>query len=329
MMRLKIAVIGPQRPDDFAWEIAYALNQMGNEAKSFGSFLTPNFKDPVLSRVYSLATMHPRVGFELLKKKIKSIESFSPDLIITVESFLPEAVSELRKLGVPLALWFPDHVGNMGPLWMFSSPYTHLFFKEPALVRKIAEYSDLKVHLLPEACLPDIHRPIESNALQHVSVIGNVHPVRVRLLQKLINDGIPLKIYGRYSRFNRQVEIFRSFHSHEYLTGASKSLVMRNSVAVLNNLHPGEIEGCNKRLFEAASCGAAVVTESKLELGKYFDETSEVFSFSNYNELLYHLRNLFKDSQIGRDRGDKARIRASRDHNYHVRLTELLSICGQ
>jgi hypothetical protein len=74
---------------------------------------------------------------------------------------------------------------------------------------------------------------------------------------------IPLKLYGGpFPRWIRDTPS-RGVHAGRVVIGEEKARVFRGAVGVLNNLHPGEIDGVNARLFEAAGCGAAVLCEMR------------------------------------------------------------------
>ncbi|MEA2826038.1 MAG: spore maturation protein CgeB [Actinomycetota bacterium] len=209
---------------------------------------------------------------------------------------------------------------------MFNAPYDALFFKEPALVRRLNALLDLPVHYLPEACNPRIHRPVDSSvSTGTVAVVGNLHPIRARLLERLASDGIPLSIYGP-AHHSALHESLRPFHAGRYVRGLQKSAVFSSAAAVLNNLHPSEMEGMNCRLFEAAGAGGAVVCEYRPELESFFELGNEVLAFASYDELLNTLQGLLKDQTLGRRLGAAASRRALANHTYTERLRIILGL---
>ena len=54
--------------------------------------------------------------------------------------------------------------------------------------------------------------------------------------------------------------------------------MFRSAAGVLNTMHRGEMAGVNERLFQAAGCGAAVLTEFRPTLPELFAIGDEVLA---------------------------------------------------
>ena len=63
----------------------------------------------------------------------------------------------------------------------------------------------------------------------------------------------------------------RAAHTGRYLAREEKARVFRSAAGVLNTMHLAEVNGVNARLFEAAGCGAAVLTEFRSTVPELFD----------------------------------------------------------
>jgi len=74
----------------------------------------------------------------------------------------------------------------------------------------------------------------------------------------------------------------------------------------LNNLHPGEIEGVNARLFEAAGAGAAILTEYRPALPDLFAVGEEVLAFGDFDELVSEATRLAARRRLSAKLGDAA-----------------------
>jgi spore maturation protein CgeB len=282
-------------------------------------------KRGIAMRIRGLTMRDARTATWSMRGLTRKANELELELVITVEDLPPEVVRLLSQGGTSVALWFPDHVGNLGPLWMFEAPYRALFFKEPLIVESARDLLGLNAHYLPQCCDPTIHGPVDGPFEPTVAVVGNMYATRVRLLQRLVDDGIPLKLYGGLRSKALAGSPLIELHSGRYLRGREKSLVFRNSAAVLNNMYPAEVMGVNKRLFEAAACGGATVSEFRPTLDQLF-EPSEVLAFRSYGELLTQLRDVLADPLGARQMGDRASARAYRDHTYEHRMIELLDV---
>jgi spore maturation protein CgeB len=75
------------------------------------------------------------------------------------------------------------------------------------------------------------------------------------------------------------------------------------------------------RLFEAAACGAAIITDNWPGLNAFFEPGREVLVPSGSNDVVHYLRDLSTDelSQIG----EAARQRVHREHSNTQRAIEL------
>jgi len=323
---LHVGLIGSTDPDTFADNIGDALVRMGHSVTSLGS-ARPKFRAGLLLRSAELARQ-ACPGWEDRAHKILAYRARDRgcQAVITTEGRLaPAAVAEIRKNHIPVSLWFPDCVSNLGRQRMLAAPYTGLFFKDRILVQRLKDMLDLPVWHLPEACNPGWHRPIgDAGVDKHVVVAGNSYLTRLLLLERLHEAGVPLVLFGNPIPRWAPKAIPEALHTGRSIFREEKSRVFRGAAAVLNNLHPAEMSGVNARLFEAAGAGAAVLCERRPELDELFDPKREVVAFTTFDELLGKIQDLLSSSSRTRSVGDAATKRAHADHSYEVRLKILL-----
>ena len=248
------------------------------------------------------------------------------EIIINVDSSLvPSVVTRLKSSGVRVAFWFPDSVANLGRQLMLLAPYDAIFFKEPWLTDRLRATLGLPVYYLPQACNPRWHRPVAQAGTEPCLVIaGNMYPGRIRLLDRLIAKGIPLRLYG--GGFPRWIgeTACRAVHTGRYIAREEKARVFRSASGVLNTMQLGEINGVNARLFEAAGCGAAVLTEFRPTVSELFEVGKEVLAFHDFDDLLEQATRLLSGRGLTERLGDAATRRAHRDHTYDLRVTAIL-----
>jgi spore maturation protein CgeB len=249
------------------------------------------------------------------------------EVIISLDARLtPHTVTRLRRDGgARVAFWFPDHVSNLGRQQMLLGPYDAIFFKEPHIVDRLRSTLDLPVYYLPQACNPRWHRPLVAAGTEPYLVIaGNMYPSRVRLLDRLIEKGIPLRLYGGGFPPWLGDAPARAVHTGRCVFGEDKARVFRSAAGVLNTMHPAEVAGVNSRLFEAAGCGAAVLTEFRPTVPELFDIGDEVLAFRDFDELIDQATRLLTDTGLTAQLGDAAARRAHRDHTYDLRVATIL-----
>jgi spore maturation protein CgeB len=81
----------------------------------------------------------------------------------------------------------------------------------------------------------------------------------------------------------------------------------------------------NCRLFEAAGCGAAILTERRPDLEDLFAVGPEVASYDSFDVLVDRARWMLDHPDAVRAMGDQAATRAHAYHTYEPRLEQLLA----
>jgi spore maturation protein CgeB len=322
---MRIGVIGPTGPDSFAANIIDALSEMGHEPVPLGpSFATGGgYRARVRNAIRdALPAFDERAQLRIARTAL----DHRCEVVISVEQrLMPSMVGQLRRNGSKVALWFPDHLSSMGRQLMLLAPYDAIFVKEPHLVDRLRPLLDLPLFYLPEACNPRWHRPlVAAGSKRHLVIAGNMYPSRIRLLERLHDKGIPLRLYG--SPFPRWVgnTPLRELHAGRPVFTTEKADIFRSAAAVINTLYPAEINGVNARLFEATGSGAAVLTEFRPAVPQLFSVDAEVLAYRNFAELISAAERLLSEEGLSARIGDAAARRAHADHTYEKRLSVIL-----
>jgi spore maturation protein CgeB len=322
---MRIGIVGPTWPDCFADNIIDSLRTMGHHAVSVGS--SYSLRGPYASAVAGLArNAVPALDERLQGHIVRTAREAGCEVVIVTEQRLaPNTVRQLRRGGAKVALWFTDSLANLGRQLMLMSPYDAVFLKEPHVVRRLGAVLEVPLFYLPEACNPRWHRPLTTPGTEPYLVLaGNMYPSRIRLLERLLAHGIPLRLYGpRFPRWIGKTPL-RGVHAGRCVFGEEKAQVFRSATAVLNTLHVSEIEGVNARLFEATGSGAAVLTEFRPALPELFSVGQEVLAFHDFGELVAQATRLLSETGLSAKLGDAAATRARESHTYEKRLTVIL-----
>jgi spore maturation protein CgeB len=327
---VRVGVIGPTDADMFADNICCCLPDLGVDAVALGPCRRdiPGRRGKAL--LSAIGDLSPGFDERLQGRIVTRALEADVDLVISVEGHLhPEAVRRLRVGGIRVVLWFPDAVSSLGLLRLLAAQYDRMYFKDPALVARLGETYGLSVAYLPEACNPRWHRPLGSPAAEStVAVVGNMYVTRVHLLNRLAADGVPLQLYGIGWPRVTPTGPATALPVRPAVFREKKSQVFRQSAAVLNNLHPAEMESVNCRLFEATAAGGAVLCEDRPVLRDLFDVGTEVLAFSRYDTVRQQIDELLEDPGLTTTIGDAAARRALEEHTYQHRLRAILTDCA-
>jgi len=109
-----------------------------------------------------------------------------------------------------------------------------------------------------------------------------------------------------------------------FVEDSRKALAFRSAKIALNNLHPGEIWGANKRLFEIAGVGAFQMVDWRPGLEVLFEDGKEIVSFSSMDDLRAKISHYLKRPDERKAIAEAGMRRAHRDHTYAIRIRQLL-----
>jgi len=320
---MRVGVIGGANPDEFGAHIADALRQLGHAVTPVANaFPRGMMSRPLLLARAALPTLDERAQDRIFR----ILADTDCEVVINIDlRIAPGIVAKLRARGMRVAFWFPDALVNIGRQYMLLAPYNAVFLKDRHMVARMGAFSLTPIYYLPEACNPLIHRAVGPAATDPYLVIaGSMYPSRVRLLERLAAKGIPMAIYGgAFPRWIGPTPLM-ALHRGRPVFGAEKAAVFRSAAAVLNTLHPAEVEGMNARLFEATGSGAAVLSEFRPALPELFVPDEEVLAFRDFDELVSQAERLLADHALAARLGDAATARAHRDHTYERRVAAIL-----
>lgn len=323
---MRIGVIGPLGREEVAQNIVDALGHMGHEVTPLGPAHPSHRNRHLRNGAMLIRAAMPGIDEKFQARIARNALESECELVVNIDlRLMPDVADRIRRGGARIVFWFPDPVSHLVRQLMILAPYDALFFKEPHLVERLRANLGLPVHYLPEACNPDCHRPIVAAGTEPYLVVpGTMYPIRIRLLERLIAKGIPLKLYGvGIPRWVGETPA-RAMQAGSYVTRDRKAMVFRSAAGVLNTMHPAEIAGVNGRLFQAAGCGAAVLSEFRPTLPDVFDIGNEVLAFNDFDELVHQATRLLNESGLTARLGDAAARRAHRDHTYEKRLQAIL-----
>jgi spore maturation protein CgeB len=330
---MRVLVIGPQRPDSFADNIVDSLRGEGHDVWSSDLFPGVLARDGRMTRRASIEVEAlPKIGRRLQRHVLERVEEVKPELVLNVDHRLAyPLVADIRAVsGASIALWFPDSPGNVRRETFLLADYDAYFCKDATQVKRYRATLGLNAFYLPEACNPRWHRPIGplAGSTQTPSVVmaGNMGAGRYTVLQELVQRGMRVQVYGaRWAKWLPRDEHVTNTYTGRSVLRYEKAVAFRSASVVLNNLASHEADGLNARLFEAAGCGAVVLTEFRSGLPNLFQVPAEVASYEDAASLHSQIFELAALATSEREAmGERARARAHRSHTYVDRFRRIL-----
>lgn len=334
----RVMVIGKRLPDYFADNLLTTLEDRGHETRSVESFTGRAARSGRLgARLREEAHGYPKLAHRLHRHVREAAEDFRPDVIVNLDSRLGyPMVSELRDVsGAPIVFWFPDSPGNLRRETHVLAGYDALFLKDSIIVDRYRQVFGLNAFYLAQGCNPRWHRPVGplAGASDSPSVVlaGNMYATRFVLARELLRLGIGVEIYGSPwpKWLPTDSRLLQGYHGRPVFR-EEKARVFRSASVVLNSMASHEADGLNVRLFEAAACGAVVLTEWRARLAEMFEVPAEVRSYRSLAELAEQVRELSALPMPDRETlATAASERAHAEHSYEHRFDQMLHAIGR
>lgn len=319
-----LAVIGPDYVDSLESNLSRAATRLG-----LRSVVVPYRAGQrgMASRVRRAASKRIAAVAEVDQRRLLSRLTDEFDLVLVLTgaaaSLLPDTVKAMQQRSRHVFAWFVDSTTSLGKGQILRAPYERTFVVERQLETLLRGQLGRNALLLPEGHDPQYHQPREGiEGSGEIAVVGNFHPARVLLLERLLADGFPLRLYGNPLPKYASAELAAT-HSGRWIAGEEKSKVFQGAAAVLNTLHPSVVDSVNCRVFEAMASGAVVVSERRPMMLEMFDEGRDLLTYRDYGELTSALEIVLGDSGSADAIRSRA-VRASRHHTLDVRLERII-----
>jgi spore maturation protein CgeB len=327
-------VSGQFYPDSFARNIAVTACRMGHQVAAVEETPVHRHLNVLWTGFWALfPKVFPEYERRRRRKLLRVAEEFAPDMILlTYGTLPPSVVRQLRSAsGARIALWYPDHLVNLGRQYALASDLDAWFLKDPYMVRILRNKLGLNAFYLPEACNSLWHRRVELSVEDQrkygcdLVTASNMYYYRAKSLEIFLN--YDMKIWGK-SYPSWLSSPLRATYQDEYVAEEEKARAFNAAKIVLNTMHYGEIEGVNCRLFEAAGCGAFQIADWKPALPDLFEPEKEIVTFRTQQELKEKVDYYLTHPEERREIAERAYVRAHREHTYEMRLQEMFEILG-
>lgn len=333
----RVVVAGEFGADRFGLHIAETLDAMGCTVTRHEMRRPPTGGSSLRHRVHRARELVDQTVFQRLplvrRRRLEvlaaNVERAGAEVVLfTYDYLLPAEVEYIKaRSGAQVALWYPDHIANMGRMACLAAPFDALFFKDPYMVHALRDLAAGAVYYLPEAFNPARHRlpdgPIDrSSYVCDVTTAGTLHVARYAVFRQLTD--LDVRIWGDPPPPWLDAGAVGRMHQGRYVADEEKAVAFTSACVVLNTLYPAEVWGLNARAFEAAGVGAFQMVDWRPGLAQLFDDGKEVVSFRGTTDLRDRLAHYLHRPDERAAIAAAGQARARLDHTYARRLATLL-----
>ncbi|MCT8341126.1 glycosyltransferase [Flavobacteriaceae bacterium TK19130] len=335
-MSKRIAIFGSSKFETIEYHIADSLKHLGHTVIVFDyndAFSIHKKAD------YWLRRFNESFSRSIAKKIAEKVVAFKPDLVIaTYRDIHPDFVATVKqetKGQVPCVHINPDALTTFQNQQLFASEYDHYFTKDPYIQSFMKDKMGISAHVLAESFNPRVHKApnqpkvaLEKEIGIDVLAFGSMYPYRTRMLQKLVDAGVKVKLYGSKGPFFPNS--LSPFFTNKKILGDEKSRLIHGSKIVFNNFHYAEIQGVNCKFFELNGAGAFQICDRKEIIQQYVNYDAEAVTFESMNEAIEKINYYLKPSQNDERLAIAAKNAShfAEHHTYENRMKELFSIIG-
>jgi spore maturation protein CgeB len=263
------------------------------------------------------------------RKIVAAARQQAAELVLVGHDFLqPAQVAALKEAtGARVVLWFPDSIARFGRAYFLHAEYDALFFKDTYIVRVLRAEYGLPAFYLPQCCNPARHALPADQAVDprfrcDIATAGNAHTARLALFRHLTDFDV--RIWGNPPPLWIDTHKVAPMLQRRFVAYHEKALVFRSASIALNNQHPSEICGVNKRTFEIAAAGGFQLVSHRPGLDELFDDGRELVSYEGLDDLREKIRYYLVHDQLRQQIARAGQERVLAEHTYARRLHLLL-----
>lgn len=310
---------------------------LGHEVRQFDY---RNIKDillkrlPILSSPY-LVALFRSIWPGLDKALVRTVEEFRPDILLVMkgESIAARTIRYIRRhFGTVCALWFPDDP-QFHPFMsaLYYRAYDWYFSSSFMTVERIKRSGFKRVSYIPFAAAEELFDPPEITDEDRrrydcdVNFVGTFYPERLPAVMALRR--LHIKIWGKWWRVPLKFIGMPEAYQGRFLPSDGWRKLFRITPLTLNiHLNRMKFGGMksNQRMFEAAACGAFILTDATIGLEDLFEPDKEVVVYRSSGELREKARYYLDHPEERRRIAERAQERCRREHTYLRRAETIL-----
>jgi spore maturation protein CgeB len=298
--------------------------------KSFTSF------DKFLKKKDSRSILENKYVDLLSELVLQVVEERNTDILISVAQapLSPKVLETCREKGIITVHWFMEDV-NRFPTWKQIAKYYDYFFviQKDSAIERIKDVGGKRVHYLPLACDPFIHKKINVSEEEKeifgstMSFVGAGYNNRRYVFSKYARDDF--KIWGTewpdvvpFSHMVQRSGARVSVEDYTKVFNCSLININLHSSHEKNGVDPtGDF--VNPRTFELAACKAFQLVDKRSLLSDLFNN-DEIATFETENELREKIDYFSAKPEERNSYIEKSYKKVIEKHTYQQRIKSIL-----
>ncbi|WP_442950094.1 CgeB family protein [Paenibacillus sp. HW567] len=253
-----------------------------------------------------------------------------------------EQIAEIRKLGIPTAIWFVDDPYFTKDTSVICHHYDHVFTHELGCVDFYRSLGVNSVHYLPLCVNPQMFYPRRTGPQYQYDVvfIGNAFRNRTELFDELAPflHGKKVLIAGGFWERLTAFEELSPYIKDGFIPPEETANYYSGAKLVINIHRPWEggqdnrnsyqlpSRSINPRTYEISACGTLQLTDVRDDLGSHYRPGKDLDIFSNPEELKLKIDYYLKHEKERRKLALQGLHTTLRHHTFTARLPRLLDV---
>lgn len=262
-----------------------------------------------------------------------------PDLFLEDGGWniLPDTIEDMKKFGIKTALWTNDAPLRFTPIIKSASHYDFVFTAGTEAIEILKKYNIKNLQLLPFACDPDFHKPVDltqediERYESDVCFVGSGTPLYIKRRQILENlTDFNLGVWGPGWHTLPSDSKLKKFIKGEH-TKYDDWIKIYSASKIVLCIHFYDPTGkipfyqASPRVFEILSCGAFLICDKQKDVLSLFKSGEEFVGFETIEELkkliIYYLNHPDEAKSIA----EKGRNEVLKKHTYRHRIKDIIN----